>query len=295
MLLTSSLATVLQAGQHVILWHRASMVRVDEGKDEHQPDYEWLCKGADGGVELLDKVWGAGRWSRTKKPYNEELKLIGVERRLEPGKEVEFFRYPPITVVLRRVHTSTLYVVTTHHTPGSGTGNYLKQLAREVRWLMHKDKYRMVMEQLHPLLVKGRGEGQGNAKDKLLDLSSTIHVVAGDFNTQLYPKVAAAEKAAVLKKAVAVKAAKEALEAWNAASQDVELSEPQLKAIRKQARLEAGNPFECLDNWVAHQGNRDTEATTAHKHPDVVYVLRSKATKALGLKRNGFLVPSMVG
>lgn len=97
-----------------------------------------------------------------------------------------------------------LYVVTTAHTPGSGKDyknksedgtcdlTHVKQLQREVLWLMDESRYQQVMKHMvargaHPALRAAAGERgllpDGSARPDV------VHIVAGDFNTHLYSQV----------------------------------------------------------------------------------------------------------
>lgn len=58
--------------------------------------------------------------------YAELNKLL--DRRNQPKElaaQQTFFRHPPCTVVLRRKHTGTLYVITNAQTPGSLGATYV--------------------------------------------------------------------------------------------------------------------------------------------------------------------------
>lgn len=99
--------------------------------------------------------------------------------------------------------------MTTVHTPGSGlvtkpTGDgtasvkdesHVKQLQREVSWMMDELRYRLVMNHMADGWKKGKSWEEGAALraavgDGLFPESGVrddvVHMVAGDFNTHLY-------------------------------------------------------------------------------------------------------------
>ncbi|KAG2444922.1 hypothetical protein HXX76_001658 [Chlamydomonas incerta] len=165
-----------------------------------------------------------------------------------------FFRYPPITVVLRRIKATTgsdtTYVITTAHTPGSSTVRDLEQLAREVEWLFDRYTYGRIMQSMVELkkmrsLLKG---GQLLPNDKV------VHVVAGDLNTQLFKK---AEK-----------------------KRGAGLGLPPSRGDGKKSALEG---------WVGFQGRDDafSEPSGNTTFPDVVYVLKESVHK---LRNPGIMV-----
>lgn len=69
--------------------------------DPHAPDYVWQRHDAQGG-ELLEAAWG--KPASMAEAYGKELEAIKALRG-EKSEYRTFFRYPPVTVVLRRKHT----------------------------------------------------------------------------------------------------------------------------------------------------------------------------------------------
>lgn len=118
----------LQAGQLAILWRTDTMKRVAAGSgDPHLPDYVWQCQLDHNGKtrKFLDTAWGEDY--AIGKYYNNELQTIrdlrneNIELRNRKKKMTTkqqavfmtehetFFRYPPITVVLHRMHTGAAF------------------------------------------------------------------------------------------------------------------------------------------------------------------------------------------
>lgn len=158
------------SGELVTLWRTDTMERV--ATDAHRPDFVWnrisMNSALDGNKNL------------------QQMMSIVLAEMHEKDQE-KFFRYPPITVVLRRTATDTLYVVTNLHTPGDPTHSV--QLNREVRWLMQEDVYDAVMAHM----VKDRKLNLGLfSKDAKTD-STAAHIMIGDWNTQMFRKEKLAE------------------------------------------------------------------------------------------------------
>lgn len=171
--------------QHVILWNCSTMERVatkpgqtspqpPNVADAHDPDYVWqkVWKGK----KALDRVF------EYKKEYAEATEAIH-KRKPGKGEDETFFRYPPITVVLRHKATGTDYAVTTIHTPGGDDSAARRQREMEVEWLMKYERYDAVIRDMlnhgpsSKALYKAYVREEGR--------SEMMHIVCGDFNTNM--------------------------------------------------------------------------------------------------------------
>jgi hypothetical protein len=147
----------------------------------HTPDCIWQKDG------ILDEAWGA--------PSNHSGDYQNAQKLMRHGSDEAktFFRYPPITVVLRRKATNTIYVVTTIHTPGTNDGvkttpkpkadgkkekkrPHSDQRKLEVEWLMTPKRYDAVIEGLL---------NNGPPKVKEAGTTEMMHLICGDFNAHL--------------------------------------------------------------------------------------------------------------
>ncbi|KAG2498699.1 hypothetical protein HYH03_003439 [Edaphochlamys debaryana] len=209
----------VRAGQLMILWNRHTMERIATGKGATQPDLVWSPEDPQGGGDSqpppLEAAWGEG--TEFSNAFQETFEAIGAAVGFYRGttdtakdkdlrqthSDQSFFCYPPITVVLRHKETRTAYVITTAHTPGTQTDFSRTQLQREVEWLMDIQRYSAVIRQLTApapggdeglrRLAQTRGPRRNSLVpslyvNKLLRTATpVVHLVAGDFNTQLYP------------------------------------------------------------------------------------------------------------
>ncbi|KAG2490741.1 hypothetical protein HYH03_010896 [Edaphochlamys debaryana] len=238
----------VHAGELMILWRTHSMYRPPTYGD--RPDLVWRLSGPDYPGGVLQAAWGA------LPGFDAELAALkdAVTGARVDGKDpnddsATFFRYPPITVVLQHKVTRTFYVITTVHTPGSGTTYTNAQLRREVAWLMRLERYRAVMAQLVRKDGRLRALARARGGPTLMpqtalpkDAPRVAHIVAAPLvNTRAH----------VTDKAVAA-----ALNKGDTAGAAV--------AVIRGLSAE----------WHSLQGRPGFEPSTLTSYADVVYVLR---------------------
>ncbi|GLC37655.1 hypothetical protein PLESTB_000799100 [Pleodorina starrii] len=244
-------------GQLVILWNRERMRRV--ATPSTAPDFVWRH-------ELLQDAWG-GADSRLGRLYNRDRAVMRL------SDQRTFFRCPPITVVLRRGLTDSLYVVTNAHVPAGDDKDSLAQLSREVRWLLGAEPYERVMVNMvrrkgvDPDLswfTRGWQHGRKGLMENKRD--DVAHLVVGDFSTHLYDK----------------------------ASRLLQTSSSVLSEGSSRSSDEGSDcgvapelPLTCLQAWAAIQGaDSNLWETNATHSSSVVYVLRDPASR-MGLALAG--------
>eukprot|EP00798_Chlamydomonas_sp_ICE-L_P024269 gene24269-9870_t len=241
------------------------------GKQAELPDYVWTCKDEE--ADRLDAAWGGNK--RYGVEREEQRKVCQEQRKIgsEKGKKeaTHFFRYPPITVLLRHRRTSTYYVVTLVHTPGSNYKISKDQLNREMRWLLDTDSYQDVMTHMCMLpknkavMEALRVKGEPGSIKLTTNRHKIVHILAWDFNSQLY------------------------------SGEMEEADKVRRFFVRRQP---VRGELKTAQNWVKYQGSKDqlSQPTlpTGGNFADAIYVHKTTA-QHVGLIHNCTKVPSHAG